>query len=273
MFFKELGYKYLVLNRIGDVRKESFKNSSSMDFWLEPAQLGHKQNKILTHVLSRHYEPENYDDLIKSIPSPSASEATKIEFVKNFYKKHIKEQIKGYSTNEFMLLMGKDFGFRSDKGTLGKIDYMNQLVTKYSKQALGAQINCKFSLPSRYFKSIENSKKLITKSLDFLNYDERLIYLHPSEDFYTIDYWIGYYFTRPHLKKRIKETFNSFRSLETLVTYIKHIGKFHEEFDNMFNSIEKQLSYMLHHDAITGTSREGTINDYYSRLDKADITN
>ena len=38
----------------------------------------------------------------------------------------------------------------------------------------------------------------------------------------------------------------------------------------MFNNVEKQLSYMLHHDAITGTSREGTINDYYARLDKAD---
>ena len=153
---------------------------------------------------------------------------------------------------------------------LATISISLNLHTKYSKEALGIQINCKFSKPSLYFKAIESSDILETKNQDFLNYDERLIYLHPNEDYNKIDYWIGYYFTRPHLKKRIKETFNSFRSLETLVAYSKHIGKFHKELETIFVDIEKQLSYMLHHDAITGTSRQGTINDYYSRLDKAE---
>ena len=267
--FKELGYKYLVLNRIGDQRKENFKNSSNMDFWLESGELGDK-NKILTHVLPRHYEPQDYDQLIANIPSEFDSEKNKMEFVKRFFNIYIKEQIKGYKSEEFMMLMGKDFGFNNQRGILGKIDMMNQIVTKYSKQAVGIQINCKFSLPSTYFNVIEESRNLDTKQQDFLNYDERLVYLHPNEDFNKIDYWVGYYFTRPHLKKRIKETFNSFRSLETLVAYTRHIGKFHQELEVIFLDIEKQLSYMLHHDAITGTSRQGTINDYYSRLDKAE---
>ena len=191
--FKELGYKYLVLNRIGDTKKESYKQMSGMDFWLEPAQLGQKQDRILTHVLSRHYEPKNYDDLIKSIPSLSATDKVKIDFVKSFYNNYVREQRKEYASNELMILMGKDFGFRSEKGTLSKIENMNQIITQYSKQALGFQINCTFSLPSVYFKAIEKLPNLKIKQHDFLNYDERLVYLHPQEDFSKIDYWIGYY--------------------------------------------------------------------------------
>ena len=125
--FKELGYKYLVLNRIGDIRKESFKNSSNMDFWLESSELGNK-DKILAHVLPRHYEPINYDSLISSIPSETDSEKDKIKFVKQFFSVYVKEQIKGYKSEEFMMLMGKDFGFNNQRGVLGKIDYMNKVV-------------------------------------------------------------------------------------------------------------------------------------------------
>lgn len=268
--FKELGYKYLVLNRIGDIRKENFKNSSNMDFWLEPADLGADSNRILTHVLPRHYEPLNYDDLIRRIPSEGASTEEKLSFTKYFYESYVKEDLKGYKTEEYMLLMGKDFGFHDSNDVLSKINIMNKIVTEHSKKAIGIQINCKFSLPSKYFSKIENSKKLKNYSIDFLNYDERLVYLHPHEDFSRIDYWVGYYFTRPHLKKRINEAFNSFRSLETLITYVKYRGKFHKELEESYVEIQKQLSYMLHHDAITGTSRQHTIDDYYSRIDKSE---
>jgi hypothetical protein len=269
--FKELGYKYLVLNRIGDSRKEEFKNSSNMDFFLEPAKLGSKKSKILTHVLSRHYEPIDYDSLINSIPPLDAEVNTLKDFVKRFYDIYIKEQVKGYSTEEFMMLMGKDFGYGGSIGDLSRIDTLNKILTKYSKEVVGIEINSFFSLPSKYFEAIESSKKLKTYTYDFLNYDERLKYLHPFESEDKIDYWVGYYFTRPYFKKRINEAFHAFRSLAILTTFVKHIGKFNKELSKDYDEIEKQLSYMLHHDAITGTSREQTIEDYLSRIFKAEL--
>ena len=240
--FKELGYKYQVINRVGDMRKEEFKKSANLDFWLEPAMLGQSQSRILTHILPRHYEPMNYDNMIGLIPSMQASEDKKIEFTRVFYETYLEEQVNGFRTEEFMLLMGKDFGFSNQKGVLSMINDMNAIITEYSHQAVGIQINSKFSLPSKYFQKIENSPKLSDSSMDFLNYDERLIYLHPNQEFDKIDYWVGYYFTRPHLKKRINEAFNSFRSLESLITYTKHLGRFHDELKEKYDDIQKQLS-------------------------------
>ena len=268
--FKELGFEYLVLNRIGDIHKEEFKANRSMDFWLESADIGDKESKILTHVLPRHYEPFNYDDLIDKIPKEKSSDKTKEEFVQYFYDTYLKKQMQGFSTEEYMLLMGKDFGFSMKKGILGKIKIMNKILTQYSPRVLDIKINAKFSFPSEYFEAIKESKRLTTKNLDFVNYDERLVYLHPSQDEKLMDYWVGYYSTRPHLKKMINQAFNNFRTLETLITYITHIGKFKNEFKEKFLSIETQLSYLLHHDAITGTSRKATIDDYYSRVDESE---
>jgi lysosomal alpha-mannosidase len=268
--FKELGYDYLVLNRIGDLRKEGFKEEQSMDFWLNPAKLGQSESEVLTHVLPRHYEPVDFDGLLMRVPDCESSEKDKKKLVEYFYETYLKEQVKGYSTEEFMMLMGKDFGFRDSRKDLGRIARLNRFITQYSKEVVGIQINANFSHPSKYFKAIEDSKKLTHKSIDFLNYDERLVYLHPNKDFEMIDYWVGYYFTRPMLKKRINKAFNSFRTLETLYSYAKSKGEISSEVSIQFWEVEKQLSYMLHHDAITGTSRIGTIEDYYSRIEQAE---
>ena len=267
--FKELGFKYLVLNRIGDSRKEDFKETQSMDFWLESADIGNKDSSILTHVLPRHYEPYDFQGLLVRIPKSSSTDKYKKEFVQYFYETYLEEQLKGYSSKQYMLLMGQDFGYSSSDEELKKIKDMNEIITEYSKEAVGIQINAKFSLPTKYFEALEKEKNLTTKNMDFINYDERLIYLHEDEDFEKIDYWVGYYSTRPHLKKIINEAFNNFRTLETLATYVEHKGKFDEKFKETYNEIEIQLSYLLHHDSITGTSRKATIDDYYKRVGEA----
>ena len=268
--FSELGYDYLVLNRIGDIEKEKFKKQSDMDFWLQSADLGHNPDKILTHVLPRHYEPYKYDSLLSSIPKGEEWSDSVRKFIMNFYETYVEQQIKGYKSNEYMLLMGKDFAFKDWSNCLSKIGRMNRLVTKFSKDVLGFQINWNFSTPSTYFEAVNKLSNLTTLSTDFLNYDERLIYLHPNEDYDKIDYWVGYYFTRPHLKKRIHDSFNLFRTVETLLAYIQHDGNNYDRLQGEKDTIEKQLSYMLHHDAITGTSRKGTIDDYYRRIEKSE---
>lgn len=168
-----------------------------------------------------------------------------------------------------MILMGKDFGYTMP-GELPKIALMNEYLTEFSEEVLGLKIDAKFSLPSKYFEAVKEYNTLRTKNLDFINYDERIVYLHPNEDENIFDYWVGYYSTRPHLKKMINQAFNNFRTLETLITYLKLQNKFQEEWKEKFLTIETDLSYLLHHDAITGTSREGTIHDYYVRVDEAE---
>lgn len=38
-----------------------------------------------------------------------------------------------------------------------------------------------YSTPSNYFKSVQNEKpKLNNYNIDFLNYDEKVIYMHPN---------------------------------------------------------------------------------------------
>lgn len=61
-----------------------------------------------------------------------------------------------------------------------------------------------------------------------------------------------------------------FRTLETLKGYAEWQSQGFNVLEPQFKEAEKQVSYMLHHDAITGTSRAATIDDYFARIKKAE---
>ena len=132
-------------------------------------------------------------------------------------------------------------------------------------------IKAKYSTPSEYFKIWKSEKQsFLTFEMDFLNYDERVSLMHPFVDPSQYDNWVGYYASNPTLKSEIWRVFHKFRTLESLKAYAEWQAQGFNKFEESFKEAEKQVSYMLHHDAITGTSRAGTIDDYFARIKKAD---
>ena len=92
-------------------------------------------------------------------------------------------------------------------------------------------------------------------------------------------YWSGYFSTRPNLKKHIKDFNRDFVQSMQLFSqmYIKANKlnetelEFHAEILEMKDKMLDGIGVSLHHDAITGTSKQLVVADYYERLRKVQL--
>ena len=88
-------------------------------------------------------------------------------------------------------------------------------------------------------------------------------------------YWTGYYTTRPTLKAETRNADATLRSADLLYVLGRHDTSFdphklvnfnfEDEFKNI-RTLRENAALLLHHDAITGTSRQTVVRDYLQRL-------
>ncbi|KAG0412896.1 hypothetical protein HPB47_009959 [Ixodes persulcatus] len=101
---------------------------------------------------------------------------------------------------------------------------------------------------------------------------------HPYGDVYaegTPSYWTGYYTTRPYLKHFCRELEHWLRAAEIIYSLARsylhqtHMKELAERMDAEYVFLVQSrdsLGLFMHHDAITGTSKEGVMTDYGSRM-------
>lgn len=100
-------------------------------------------------------------------------------------------------TTHLLLLLGNDFDYVAAGF---KLDIIDRFVEALNKNTV-VKVKALYSTPSKYFQSVMSEKpKLSTYSIDFLNYDERLMYLHPGAHPDAVDNWVGYYASNSELK-------------------------------------------------------------------------
>jgi|JI10StandDraft_1071094.scaffolds.fasta_scaffold285004_1 hypothetical protein len=86
-----------------------------------------------------------------------------------------------------------------------------------------------------------------------------------------VDYWTGFYSTRPALKQLIKDVWKLQRSIEVFIATLQiwdseyHIEKKLEEIAFEMQNAKERAMILLHHDAITGTHMLATKEDYESK--------
>jgi SPX domain protein involved in polyphosphate accumulation len=91
----------------------------------------------------------------------------------------------------------------------------------------------------------------------------------------TFDHWVGYYSSTPTLKKMIRDMFSHLRALKMQIFTVLS-KELSQGFKNILSqlpnviqqlrTLDEQAGILLHHDAITSTSPQNTLNDYMRRV-------
>jgi hypothetical protein len=170
---------------------------------------------------------------------------------------------------------GDDFAFVRAKEVFNAFDDLSVELRKMGDQK-GYETEVIYGNLYTYF------DKLKTLDLDFgLFKGDFMPYQEVWPGWNWNDYWTGYYSTRLHMKRLIREVFNKLQSTKTLLTIKavqtnKHSVQFQgalevkiDQINNLIREGEQRWAIMMHHDAITGTHTKVTENDYYNMLKEA----
>lgn len=155
---------------------------------------------------------------------------------------------------------GHDFMFTNAHTMFDKMDrvitYINNNPSKYN-------VNVRYGTPAEYF-DIIHEKQIAFPVLqqDFLPYGPTVI-----------NWWNGYYTSRPLLKARCRQLDSIQRTAEIIYTTGRSSSQSFQlapqEWQELFTELEnvrKVQGIMQHHDAITGTMREHVLLDYYNMI-------
>ncbi|XP_062143908.1 alpha-mannosidase isoform X2 [Alnus glutinosa] len=148
-------------------------------------------------------------------------------------------------TNHIMWTMGDDFRYQYAESWFKQMDKLIHYVNK------DGQVNALYSTPSIY----TDAKNAANQSWP-LKTDDYFPYADGANS-----YWTGFFTSRPALKRYVRVLSGYYlaaRQLEFLV------GK-RSNGPNTF-SLGDALGIAQHHDAVTGTAKQHTTNDYAKRL-------
>lgn len=186
----------------------------------------------------------------------------------------IKYSISNKTVEEYHIMCpaGDDFAFSKAKQVFAAFDDLSEELRKMGDQK-GYETEVIYGNLYDYF------DKLKTLNLNFgLFKGDFMPYQEIWPGWSWNDYWTGYYSTRLHMKRLIREVFNKLQSTKTLLTIKavqanKHSVQFDGDLENDIDEINKLIkegeqrwAIMMHHDGITGTHTKVTENDYYNML-------
>ncbi|KAN0009894.1 hypothetical protein ACTFIU_007204 [Dictyostelium citrinum] len=252
----QFGYKHIVLNRIHYELKKKFRDEKNLQFkWRgSPEGVGAKSD-ILAHVFDDFYTSpphmsfDGYNFLAYGLPRLTME---MIELARNrsvFYK-----------SPHVLIPMGGDFAYRN---AYKSFEQMDQLVASINGHHANGESNviCQYSTLADFF----------SETIDWHNQNKVSFNYYDGDFFPYADdsntYWTGYYTSRPLLKGYERHVSSKLRSAEIL-SALQYDEQYYPA--PLLNA-SKQVSILQHHDAISGTSKKHVVQDYFVRLQKADI--
>jgi alpha-mannosidase len=246
----QLGFEKLVLVRIDSREKEHRKSEKTMEFVWQP--YGEYNNTIFTHIAYGHYNPPD------SLSNIVWYDMTQFNLATVY--NDIEKISQAYRTNEVFFFFGDDFTFDTPHKFFTNAEALMKAFADdpYYKD----KIEFKFSTPSLYFKAVESYKVdfPVTKDIDFFPYSE-----------YSMDYWTGYFTSRPYLKGIVRDAGSYLNIASKLL--LNHMlslkqGLDVKAFTDKLYILRRELSIAQHHDGVSGTGREEVSNDYIARIMK-----
>ena len=216
-----------------------------MEFLWKSNALG-AEHGLFTHLLYNHYSlPEFLDER-----HPSRCFYSLNNFQKDLtpcleaLESYVNSIKKAYKSSNILILYGDDISFKYLESSRKQFELIEAL------QAHSKNLDIKITTPSEYFKAVlqENHKYKVFEG-DLLPYVSEHIRQRPLS-------WTGFFSSRPALKKRVYEVQSLVRTTEILAGML-----------NLQDFEAREVSVLLHHDAITGTCQPDTAEDYFKRLD------
>jgi hypothetical protein len=259
--FANLGYDATVINRIHFQQKSKFKATRHMEFLWEGAKLSNEEDldlKIFTHVLHTHYSaPRGFDFENPGVSPVSGYNAN--GRARDFINQ-MRQRQRAYRTNHILVPFGDDFKFKQAARQFSSMGNVIQAVNSQKNM----NVHVRYSTLSEYFQAVyaEATQKKINfpvYKLDFFPYADN-----------GDSYWSGYYTTRPTLKAATRTADKTLRAVEAAYAMGRAILRADEyAWEAKFAAVQQlreEASLVLHHDAITGTSRATVVSDYLRRL-------
>lgn len=164
--------------------------------------------------------------------------------------KQVKKQISGYRTNHIMATMGGDFNYIYAELSFKSLDQLIQYTN-----SIQDEIYLLYSTPDCYVKAVHKSglNWNHTESDDFFPYADRFN-----------DFWSGYFTSRPAFKYLVVYANSVLQISKQLIAK----ADMYIEGEVLMKELEEALGISLHHDAITGTSRQYVSDDYVRIVSK-----
>ncbi|EGD72360.1 hypothetical protein PTSG_11582 [Salpingoeca rosetta] len=198
--FSAMGYEHVIIGRVHHSIKARFKADHKLDFyWQTHALDGH----VAAHMLFDHYDCPRSLRLID--PRFRVTRAAVQELVRI-----AKERSSSYISGNILLLIGDDFSFSSQASRI--FSNIQRLCALTNKEAVG--VTCSLSTPSRYFRATRPHLEMkgIVHQQGFF----------PYEDKTTDNYWSGFYWSRPTLKRLIVRAQHQVEAATT-ATALQHL--------------------------------------------------
>jgi ASC-1-like (ASCH) protein len=256
----EMGYEALFLVRTHNDLKMKLKEQLSMNnIWRH----NYDEYSIFNHVEGQHYN------------TPMQFEAgccanliiTSHEFDEYFRKTYqcvsrIEESYE-FRENDIFVLFGDDFAYSNFSKYLKSDKNILRMIRSNTK-SLFKNLEFKQSTVEEYLQAIKNAN-ITYPSL-------------PAKDIFPVTkvyefgsmYWSGFFFSRPHLKKSIRDVSHMILGGSHILAaaYLK-AGKLPADFERKYERLEdvRFLKAILsHHDAITGTCTRHVADDYFNMM-------
>eukprot|EP00347_Sterkiella_histriomuscorum_P014208 403361757 len=282
--FSEYGFDTLFMTRVGTYVKQDLRDKGHLQFIWEGQRPDQKlfvhvnQGELYTVTPKIHYDQRIIGETchLKDI------EEENLECL-DFFVQDIVENFMNttdlHSSNEDKIfhipaLFGDDFAYQKAQDTFYYIDQLSKLLSKFSLEKFGIQMDIRYSTVDEYLQAIHSDTKTYpVYQGDFFPYMQVL----NCDDIECLegkrmDYWSGYYSTKPGLKQEIKDLLQMQRNSEKLFAFSQFVQYLaSQEVDQkpiieIMNRTREAASILLHHDAITGTQTQHVKKDYEQRI-------
>lgn len=272
---KQAGFNNMVIDRVDSSVKEIMWERKMLEFnWRQPWDRD-RTTDIVTHVMpyfsyttmhscgpdfewcrSMHYQ----DHAIKK--TDVAGQAGRL--VEQLRKKALL-----FRHNTLFMMVGRDFGFDNLPEWENQYNSYSAIMDFINKNKAW-NVNIRYGILDDYFTQMKanSENKPITDSLpairgDFIPYHDK-----------KLDYWTGYFTSRPYHKRLSRQTQEVFRAANAMTSLILDDIQTQnpillKEMSNLLQRSSYNISLFQHHDAITGTSSSANMRDYRQRLEDA----
>ncbi|XP_030535906.1 alpha-mannosidase [Rhodamnia argentea] len=246
----EVGFDSLHFARIDYQDRAKRKDDKSLEVIWRGSKTFGSSSQIFTNVFPENYGPPDgfrfeVDDDFEPVQDNTLLYDYNVEKRVNDFISAAMTQANVTRTNHIMWTMGEDFTYQYAESWFKQIGKFIHYVNK------DGRVNALYSTPSIYVdaKNAENVSWPL-KTDDYLPYADR-----------KDAYWTGFFTSRPALKRYVRMLSGYYlaaRQLEFLV------GR--RSSGPSTYGLGDALGIVQHHDALTGTAKQHTTNDYEKRL-------
>lgn len=252
--FSEMGFDSWFFERIDSDDFENRKKTGDLEFIWRPEGYNKNKNFLLAHANFMKYYLAPFGYCI-TVFCAGGDHGTAQR-----YADWIKGQVAYYpKTKHILHQIGGDFEWRSADYQFQQLERLITFFDNNPQYGIKAQ----FSTPSLYAEAVyketlAHNITLAEKTDDFFPYRDA-----PNA------FWTGYFTSKPHLKKAIRDGSRYLQSVKKLLSKLYFKGNLtFADIGNATTDFEAALATLQHHDAATGTAKKFVDDDYFKIMEQ-----